>query len=353
MNKMLAAVAVLAVSATAMAQYQDVTVNGAGATFPYPIYSQWANAYNKLTGIKINYQSTGSGAGIKEIKKGTVDFGATDAPLSAKELEEAGLVQFPMIVGGVVPIVNIEGVKPGQLKLTGELLADIYLGKVTKWNAEPIQKTNAGVSLPGADITVVARSDGSGTTSIYTTYLSDVSKEWKETVGAGKSVQWPVGSQAKGNEGVAGMVKQQAGSIGYVEYAYALQNKLAYTELQNKAGKFVEPAIKTFQAAAGSADWAKAAPAYDVVLVNQPGEQSWPITGASFILVYRQQKNPLTAKAMFAFFGWAFEHGKKMAEKLDYVPLPENVVKMVDKQWSTQVTADGRPVWPVEKAASK
>ncbi len=280
--------------------------------------------------MKLNYQSIGSGGGITQIKMGTVDFGASDAPLTAKELDKAGLTQFPMIVGGVVPIVNVEGVKPGQLKLTNELLADIYLGKITRWNAPAIKKINGSLHLPDQDISVVARADGSGTTWIYTNFLSSVSKEWENKVGAGKSVQWPAGSQAKGNEGVAAMVKQQPGSIGYVEYAYALQNKLAYTQLRNRAGKFVAPTIKTFQAAAANADWAHA-PAFRVILVNQPGSGSWPIAGASFILVHKQMRNAKVTGPLFTFFDWCFGHGDKMAEKLDYVPLPDNVVNMVEE----------------------
>jgi phosphate transport system substrate-binding protein len=352
MRSTLAAVVVLALSATAMAQFQDVTVNGAGASFPFPIYSQWANAYNKLTGLKVNYQSIGSGGGIAQIKAGTVDFGASDAPLKADELEKAGLVQFPMIIGGVVPVVNMEGVKPGQLKLTGELLADIYMGKVKKWNDEAVKKLNSGVKLPDQDISVVARSDGSGTTWIYTTYLAAVSKEWKEKLGANKTIQWPVGSAGKGNEGVAAMVKQLPNSIGYVEYAYAQQEKMTYTQIVNKAGKAVEPTIKSFVAAAASADW-KNAPGYYVVLVDQPGDESWPIAGASFVLVHKEIKNAQTARAMFAFFDWAFEHGKQMAEKLDYVPVPKNVVELVQKTWAKDVTTDGKPVWSAEKADKK
>jgi phosphate transport system substrate-binding protein len=352
MNKALAAVAVLALSTSAMAQYQGVTVNGAGATFPFPIYSQWANAYNKLTGLKVNYQSIGSGGGIAQIKAGTVDFGASDAPLKTDELAKSGLVQFPMVIGGVVPVVNLEGVKPGQMRLTGELLADIYMGKVKKWNDEAIQKLNPDVKLPDKGISVVARSDGSGTTWIYTTYLTAVSKDWKEKHGAGKAVQWPVGSAGKGNEGVAAMVRQLPNSIGYVEYAYALQQKMTHTQMVNKAGKTVEPAIKTFSAAAANADW-KNAPNFYVVLVDQPGDESWPIAGASFLLVHKQIKNGATAKGMFAFFDWAFEHGQQMAEKLDYVPVPKNVVELVQSTWAKEVTADGKPVWPLDAAAGK
>ncbi len=347
MKRVLAVAAVATMTASAWAA---VTIQGAGATFPFPIYSQWANEYEKITGSKMNYQSIGSGGGIAQIKAGTVDFGASDAPLKADELKAAGLAQFPMIIGGVVPVINIEGVKPGQLTLGGELLADIYLGKVTKWNAAAIKKLNPNVNLPDADISVVARADGSGTTWIYTTYLSEVSKEFKEKVGANKSVQWPVGSAAKGNEGVAANVKQTAGSIGYVEYAYALQNKMAYCKMVNTAGKTVEPTLKTFQASAANADW-KNAPAFYVVLVNQPGEQSWPIAGASFILVHEQLKNAEVARTMLSFFDWCFEHGDKMAEKLDYVPLPDNVVKLVEQTWSQQLKVDGKAAWPVERAA--
>lgn len=347
MKKMLAVAAVLAMATGARAA---VTIQGAGATFPYPIYSQWANEYEKITGTKLNYQSIGSGGGIAQIKAGTVDFGASDAPLKADELKKAGLVQFPMVVGGVVPVVNVEGIKAGDLKMSGPLLADIYLGKVSKWNDPAIKALNPDLKLPDSDITVVARSDGSGTTWIYTTYLAEVSKEFQEKVGAGKAVQWPVGTQAKGNEGVAANVKQTAGSIGYVEYAYALQNKMAYAQMQNKAGKVVAPTIETFQAAAGNADW-KNAPAFYVVLVNQPGEQTWPITGASFILVREKMKDAETAKAMLSFFDWCFKHGDKAAAKLDYVPLPNNVVDLVEQTWSRQLTAGGQSVWPVEKAA--
>ena len=350
MRRTLAVVTVLALSAGVFAQYKNITVNGAGATFPNPIYQQWASAYNKLTGLKVNYQSVGSGGGIAQITAGTVDFGASDEPQKAEMLDKAGLVQFPMVIGGVVPIVNVEGVKPGQLKLTGELLADIYLGKIKNWNDPAIAKANPDVKLPDRRIGVVAREDGSGTTWIFTTYLADVSNEWKEKVGAGKSVQWPTGSQAKGNEGVAGMVKQQGGSIGYVEYAYALQNKMAHTQLQNKAGKFVEPTGKTFAAAAANADW-KNAPAFHVVLVNQPGDDSWPIAGASFILVHKDLKDAHKAKAMLSFFDWAFKHGDEMAEKLDYVPVPANVVQMVEESWTQQLAAGGQPVWPAGATA--
>jgi phosphate transport system substrate-binding protein len=349
MKRVLAAAAVLAMTTGAVA---EVTIQGAGATFPAPIYSQWANEYNKITGMKLNYQSIGSGGGIAQIKAGTVDFGASDAPLKEAELKEAGLVQFPMIVGGVVPVVNIEGIKPGELTLSGELLADIYLGKISKWNDAAIRKINPGVALPDADINVVARSDGSGTTWIYTTYLSEVSSAFKDKVGAGKAVKWPVGSAAKGNEGVAVNVKQNPGAIGYVEYAYALQNKMAYTCMQNKAGKAVEPTLKTFQAAAASADWTNAA-AFYVVLVNQPGEHSWPIAGASFILVHGKLKDAGNAKAMLSFFAWCFKHGDKMAEKIDYVPLPDSVVSMVEAVWAKDLTTDGKAVWPIEKTAGK
>ena len=349
MKRMLAVTAVLAMTTAAMA---EVVIQGAGATFPAPIYSQWANEYNKITGMKMNYQPIGSGGGIAQIKASTVDFGASDAPLKESELKEAGLVQFPMVIGGVVPVVNIEGIKPGQLRLSGELLADIYLGKISKWNDAAIKTLNPHVTLPDADINVVARSDGSGTTWLYTTYLSEVSGEFKEKVGAGKAVKWPVGSAAKGSEGVSANVKQTPSSIGYVEYAYALQNKMAYTEMQNKAGKVVAPTLKSFAAAAASADW-KNASAFYVVLVNQPGEQSWPIAGASFILVHAKLRDAATAKAMLSFFDWCFDHGTTQAEKLDYVPLPESTVKMVEAVWAKDLTADGKSIWPAERPASK
>jgi phosphate transport system substrate-binding protein len=323
----------------------EMSINGAGASFPYPIYSQWAHKYNSMTGVKINYQSIGSGGGIAQIKAKTVDFGGTDEPLKPAALAEAGLVQFPMVIGGVVTVVNIPGVGPGQLKLTGELLADIFLGKINKWDDPAIKALNPQVKLPSQAITVAHRTDGSGTTFIFTSYLSMVSPGWKEKVGAGKSVNWPAAGSigGKGNEGVAGQVKNVSGAIGYVEYAYALQNKMAFTQLKNKDGKFLAPSIETFQAAAASADW-KNAPGYYLMLNNEPGEKSWPICGATYILVQKDQPDAAKAAAMLKYFKWCFEHGGEMATKLDYVPLPKNVVEMVEATWAQDLKAGGQPI---------
>ena len=325
--------------------FAGTTINGAGATFPYPVYGQWAWLYNKDTGVKLNYQSIGSGGGIRQIKAKTVDFGASDAPLKAEELNEAGLLQFPMIMGGVVPVVNVPGIAAGQLKLSGATLADIFLGKITKWNDAAITNENPGVALPDTAITVVYRADGSGTTWIFTNYLSKVSATWKDSVGNAKSVKWPSGVGGKGNEGVAAYVQRIKGSIGYVEYAYALQNKLAYSLLQNRDGNYVAPTSATFQAAAANADWEKAEGFY-LVLTDQPGAESWPITGASFILVYKEQANAETAKEVLKFFDWCYRKGGKTAEKLDYVPMPEKVIALVEKTWKEQIKAAGKPVWP-------
>jgi len=325
--------------------HADGVISGAGATFPYPIYAQWADAYNKLTGVKMNYQSIGSGGGIAQIKAKTVDFGASDAPLTKEELDAAGLMQFPMIMGGVVPVVNIKEVAPGQLRLSPALLADIYLGKITKWNDPAVAKENPGVKLPSRTITVVHRSDGSGTTWIFTNYLDKVSADWHTKVGTNKAVDWPVGVGGKGNEGVAAYVQKINGSIGYVEYAYALQNKMSYAQLMNKAGKYVSPTMETFMAAAGNADW-KDAPGFYLVLTDQPGDESWPITGASFILMYRNQEKPAVAAEVLKFFDWCYAHGAEMAEKLDYVPMPENVAQLVRDAWKTRMTAGSAAVWP-------
>ena len=325
--------------------FAGTTINGAGATFPYPVYGQWAWLYNKDTGVKLNYQSIGSGGGIRQIKAKTVDFGASDAPLKTEELDEAGLLQFPMIMGGVVPVVNVPGIAAGQLKLSGATLADIFLGKITKWNDAAIAKENPGVALPDTAITVVYRADGSGTTWIFTNYLSKVSATWKDSVGNAKSVKWPSGVGGKGNEGVAAYVQRIKGSIGYVEYAYALQNKLAYSLLQNQDGNYVAPTSATFQAAAANADWENAEGFY-LVLTDQPGAESWPITGASFILVYKEQANAKTAKEVLKFFDWCYRKGGKTAEKLDYVPMPGKVIALVEKTWKEQIKAAGKPVWP-------
>jgi phosphate transport system substrate-binding protein len=334
------------VGASGGALAADKVISGAGATFPYPIYAQWADAYNKLTGVKLNYQAIGSGGGIAQIKAKTVDFGASDAPLTKAQLDEAGLMQFPMIMGGVVPVVNIKGIEAGQLKLTPTLLADIYLGKVTKWNDPAVAKANPGLDLPKKAITVVHRSDGSGTTWIYTNYLDKVSSAWHEKVGTDKAVDWPAGVGGKGNQGVAAYVQKINGSIGYVEFAYALQNKMAYALLQNKDGEFVSPTIESFMAAASNADW-KSAPGFYLVLTDQPGKASWPITGASFILMYKKQQNPATAAEVLKFFDWSYQHGGDMAQKLDYVPMPDNVVELVKQAWKSNISgSDGANVWP-------
>ncbi|HVT16830.1 MAG TPA: phosphate ABC transporter substrate-binding protein PstS [Thermoanaerobaculia bacterium] len=332
----------LAAGGAAPAAAADIT--GAGATFPYPVYAKWADAYKTKTDIGLNYQSIGSGGGIKQIKAKTVDFGASDKPLEPKELGESGLIQFPMIMGGVVPVVNVKGVGAGQLKLDGPLLAEIYLGKVAKWNDPKIRALNKGVKLPDAAISVVHRSDGSGTTFIFTHYLSEVSPEWKQKVGEEASVSWPVGVGGKGNEGVASYASRLPGAIGYVEYAYALQNKLAYVVLKNRAGKFAKPSSQSFQAAAANADWAKA-PGFYLLLTNQPGAESWPITGASFILIYREQADAAKAKQVLDFFDWAYHNGAQLAAALDYVPMPDKVIKLVEQNWSTSIKANGKPVW--------
>jgi len=329
-----------------------VTLNGAGATFPYPIYAKWAEAYKASSGMSLNYQSIGSGGGIKQIKAKTVDFGASDKPLSADELNDAGLLQFPMVMGGVVPVVNLEGVKPGELKLTGPILADIYLGKITEWNDAAIAKLNPGVKLPKDKISVVSRADGSGTTYIFTHYLSKVSPEFKEKIGNNTSVSWPAGVGGKGNEGVASYVERLKGAIGYVEYAYALQNKMTFAQMQNQAGKFVKPETTSFQAAAANADWAKT-PGFALMLTDQAGEKSWPITGATFILVYKNQEKPETAREVLNFFAWAYDKGDKLATELDYVPMPDSVVKLVKDTWKKEIKdTGGKAVW-TEATAQK
>jgi phosphate transport system substrate-binding protein len=334
MNFVKAIVAAGLVAASTSAFAADIT--GAGATFPFPIYSKWADAYKKETGNGLNYQSIGSGGGIKQIQAKTVTFGATDAPLKADQLEKDGLVQWPQVMGGIVPVVNIEGVKAGELVFDGETLANIYLGKITKWDDAAIKKLNPSVKLPSDAIAVVRRSDGSGTTFNFTTYLSGVSEEWKTKVGANTAVEWPVGVGAKGNEGVSGNIGQTKNSIGYVEYAYAKQNKLTYTGLVNKAGKTVQPTVEAFQAAAANADWAKA-PGYYVILANQPGDKSWPITAATFILMHKEPTDKAASAEAIKFFKWAFAKGDKMAEELDYIPMPDSVVKLIEKTWSSDI----------------
>ena len=334
MNFVKAIVAAGLVAASTSAFAADIT--GAGATFPFPIYSKWADAYKKETGNGLNYQSIGSGGGIKQIQAKTVTFGATDAPLKAEQLEKDGLVQWPMVMGGIVPVVNLEGVKPGEMVLDGETLANIYLGKITKWDDAAIKKLNPSVKLPSDAIAVVRRSDGSGTTFNFTYYLSEVSADWKSKVGSNTAVEWPVGVGAKGNEGVSGNISQTKNSIGYVEYAYAKQNKLTYTAMVNKAGKTVQPTVEAFQAAAANADWAKA-PGYYVILANQQGEKSWPMTAATFILMHKEPTDMAASAEAIKFFKWSFEKGDKMAEELDYIPMPDNVVKLIEKTWSSDI----------------
>jgi phosphate transport system substrate-binding protein len=317
---------------------------GAGATFPAPLYSKWAAAYKAESGATLNYQAIGSGGGIKQIKSKTVDFGASDKPLKPEELDSAGLYQFPTVMGGVVPVVNIPGIQPGQLRLTGPLMADIFLGAVTKWNAPQIVQLNPGVKLPNLPITVVHRSDGSGTSFLFTSYLSAVSPAWSQKVGASDSVSWPVGLGGKGNDGVAAFVKQTVGTIGYVEYAYAKQNGMSYADLKNHDGQFVAPTAEAFAAAATGADWSKA-PGNYLLLLDQPGAASWPITGATFILVYKQQADPETGKRVLQFFDWAYKNGDQAAAQLDYVPLPAQVKDLVRRQWTAIQGPDGKPVY--------
>jgi len=328
--------------AAPLVQAADIT--GAGATFPYPIYAKWADGYKKATGNSMNYQSIGSGGGIKQITAKTVDFGASDMPMKAEDLQKNGLIQFPAIMGGVVPVYKLDGVKPGELKFTGKLLADIYLGKVTKWNDAAIAQLNPGAKLPDAGITVVHRSDGSGTTFLWTNYLSKVNPEFKSTVGEGTSVKWPAGVGGKGNEGVASYVQKISGALGYVEYAYAKQNKLSHGQMQNQAGQYVQPDDATFKAAAAGADW-NSVPGMGVVLTNQPGAQSWPVTGASFILMHAKQEKPESGREVLKFFDWSFRNGQKMADELDYVPMPEPVVKQIQAAWKGVTDGSGKALY--------
>lgn len=329
-----AGAAAMLLSGAALAQ--DVT--GAGATFPAPIYAKWADAYNKATGARINYQSVGSGAGIKQIKTKTVDFGASDMPLSDEDLAKDGLLQFPTVIGGVVPVVNIAGIAPGQIKLTGQVLGDIYLGKITKWNDPALTALNPGVPLPDAAIAPVRRADGSGTTFIFTNYLSKVNPEWKTKVGEGTAVNWPTGAGGKGNEGVAAFVQRLPNSIGYVEYAYVKQNKMTYTQMKNRDGVFVEPSDTAFKAAAAGADWNKT---FNQVTTDQPGKDAWPLTNPTYILMYKSQDKAANASNSLKFFDWAYNNGDKMADDLDYVPLPDSVKALVRKQWSEQIKDTG------------
>ncbi|CAN5905294.1 phosphate ABC transporter substrate-binding protein PstS [soil metagenome] len=345
LKKVITSVAVATIAVMGLSSVLAADITGAGATFPYPIYAKWAEAYKKATGVGLNYQSIGSGGGIKQIKAGTVDFGASDMPLQADDLEKSGLVQFPAIMGGVVPIVNLEGVAPGQLKMTGQILGDIYLGKITKWNAAEIVALNPGVKLPAVDITVVHRADGSGTSFLWTDFLSKQNAEFKTQVGAGTAVKWPAGVGGKGNEGVAASVQQFKNSIGYVEYAYAKKNKMTYTQLKNHDGHFVAPDDSSFKAAAAGAEWSKT-PGFSVVLTDQAGKASWPITGASFILMYKKQADAAKGKEVLKFFDWAYKNGGAMAAELDYVAMPAAVTKLVHAEWKAQIKdAAGKAVW--------
>ncbi len=341
----LRAVAVAGLLAATILPAAAVEISGAGATFPYPVYAKWADTYKKETGVGLNYQSIGSGGGIKQIEAKTVTFGATDAPLKGPELEKFGLVQFPMVMGGIVPVVNVEGVTPGELVLDGPTLAGIFLGNVTNWDDPAIKKLNPNANLPSQAIAVVHRSDGSGTTFNFTYYLSLVSPDWKSMVGSATSVEWPLGIGAKGNEGVSNNVSQTKGSIGYVEYAFALQNKLLYTKMMNSEGKSVAPTSEAFQAAAANADWSSV-PGFGVILANQPGAQSWPMTAATFILIPKQPEDAAATGEALKFFAWAYAKGDKMAQELDYVPMPAKVVAQVEKVWATEIKdSGGKPLF--------
>lgn len=336
-----AAIAAMTVSTSAFAT--DIT--GAGATFPYPIYSKWAEAYKAKTGIGLNYQSIGSGGGIKQINAKTVDFGASDMPLKPEVLKQDGLMQFPAVMGGEVLAVNLPGIKKGEIKLNGQIIADIYLGKIKNWNDHAIKAINKGVKLPDMKITVVHRSDGSGTTFIFTNYLSKISKEWASKLGMGTAINWPAGVGGKGNEGVASYVQRIKGSIGYVEYAYALQNNMIYTQLESRDGTFLMPSSTTFQAAAAGADW-EHSPGFYEILTNEEGKDSWPITGATFILMHTVQEKPANAKEVLKFYSWAYDNGAKMAEQLVYVPMPAPVVKLIRQAWKEKIKdTSGNAVW--------
>ena len=331
--------------AMAAAPAMALDISGAGATFPYPVYAKWADAYKKETGVGMNYQSIGSGGGIKQIEAKTVTFGATDAPLKGEELTKFGLVQFPMVMGGIVPVVNLDGIKPGDLVIDGVTLSKIFLGDIKSWDDPAIAKLNPGAKLPKQAIAVVHRSDGSGTTFNFTDYLAKVNPDWKSKVGSDTAVEWPVGLGAKGNEGVSANIAQTKGAIGYVEYAYAKQNKLVFLKMQNKDGKTVSPDMEAFQAAASNADW-NSVPGYGVILDNQPGAGSWPMTAATFILIPKQPKDPAAATEALKFFAWAYSKGPKMAEDLDYVPMPATVSASVQKVWTDQIKdASGKPLF--------
>ncbi len=331
--------------AATLAPANAADISGAGATFPYPIYAKWADTYKKQTGVGMNYQSIGSGGGIKQITNKTVTFGATDAPMKGEDLTKHGLIQFPAVMGGIVPVANLDGIKPGELTLDGPTLAKIFLGEIKTWNDPAIAKLNPSAKLPNQAIAIVHRSDGSGTTFNFAYYLADVSPEWKSKVGVNTALQWPAGIGAKGNEGVANNVANTKGAIGYVEYAYAKQNKLTYTKMINKDGKAVSPDMESFQAAAANADW-KSQPGYGVILANQPGEKSWPMTAATWILMYKQPSDTATSAEALKFFSWAFKNGSKAAEELDYVPMPTNVVADIEATWKGEVKdGSGKPVF--------
>jgi phosphate transport system substrate-binding protein len=345
LNRVLKSLVVAVGAAISFSVVHAADMTGAGATFPYPIYAKWAEAYKKATGNGLNYQSIGSGGGIKQIKAKTVDFGASDMPLKAEDLDAEGLMQFPAIIGGVVPVVNIEGIAPGKMKMTGDVLAGIYMGKITKWNAAEITALNPGLKLPAEEITVVHRSDGSGTTFLWTDYLSKVNAEFKAAVGSSTAVKWPVGLGGKGNEGVAASVRQIKNSIGYVEYAFVKKNKMTHTQLKNMDGQFVEPDDENFKSAAAGADWVKT-PGMGVVLTNQPGKATWPITGASFILMHKAQADAEKGKEVLKFFDWAFKNGGAMATELEYVSLPAPVVKLIGDGWKAKMKdASGKALW--------
>src|ERR1700722_8734593 len=339
-TRILVAAAAVGMSLSAAA----VDISGAGATFPYPIYAKWADAYKKLTGVGLNYQSIGSGGGIKQIKAKTVTFGASDMPLKPDDLQAAGLLQFPMVIGGVVPVVHIKGIEGGQLHLDGATVASIYLGDITQWDDPQIKRLNPKLALPATAIAPVYRSDGSGTNFLFSDYLSKANPKFKSSIGANTSVQWPAGIGAKGNEGVANMTTQTDGAIGYVEYAYAKQNKMAYALLTNKSGAVVAPSADSFQAAAANADWAHS-DGYYLILTDQAGAKSWPITGASFILLYKQPTDAAAVNEALKFFAWAYKDGASMAAELDYVPLPTPLIDQVKKTWTSEITSAGHPVW--------
>ena len=336
-------VAVLCWASLGTAALSEEMVLGAGSTFVYPVLARWAEAYEAVTGVKIDYQALGSGVGIRQIKSRTVDFGASDAPLRPEELAAAGLVQFPIIVGGVVPVVNVEGIGPGQLRLTGLVLADIYLGKITKWNAEPIRELNPGLALPDQAIIPIHRADASGTTYVLADYLARVSTTWRDEIGVNIAVAFPTGMGGKGNEGIAGFTARTKGAIGYVEHAYAIRSKLAYVALKNRDGEFVTPSRQAFHSAVVNANWA--APTSHALLVQQPGKQTWPITGATFALIYKQQQKRLTAIEMLRFFDWSYGAGARLADELQYVPMPKDVAQMIESAWAEVTDARGQPAW--------